>query len=59
VLEPGNFLLPAMLLWAGRYYGSVVFHLLCGAGRVIVGGGVGLGEYSNCIMQYGFGFRIE
>ncbi len=59
MLAPGSFLLPAVLLCAGGYSDYVIIHLLCKAGCVIVGGGVGLGEYGKCIMQFGFGFGIE
>ncbi len=41
------------------YYGSFIVHLLCGAGHVVVDGGVRLGEYGKCIMQFRFGFGIE
>ncbi len=41
------------------YYGSVVIHLLCGVGCVVVGGGIRLGEYQKCIMRFGFGSGIE
>jgi hypothetical protein len=41
------------------YYGSVIVYLLCRAGCVIVGGGVGLREDGKCIMKFGFGFGIE
>ncbi len=55
----GDFLLPAVLSWAGGYDGFVIVHLLCGPGCIVVDGGVGLGEYGKCIMRFGFGFRIE
>ncbi len=59
MLAPGIFLLPAVLLWAWGYDGFVVIHLLCLAGRVVVSGGIGLGEYGKCIMQFGFGFGVK
>ena len=45
-----------MLLWAWGYDGFVVIDLLCRAGRIVMGRGVGLGEYGKCIMHFGFGF---
>jgi hypothetical protein len=59
VLAPGIFLLPAVLSWAWGYDGFVVVPLLCRAGHVVVGGGVRLGEYGKCIMQFGFVFGVE
>ncbi len=48
-----------MLLWAWGYDGFVVVDLLCWAERVVVSGGIGLGEYGKCIMHFGVGFEIE
>ena len=59
MLAPGNFSLPAVLSWAWGHEGFVIVHFLCGAGHVVVGGGVGLGEYGICIMQFGFGFGVK
>jgi hypothetical protein len=53
------FLLPAVLSWAWGHDGFVLVHLLCRAGRVVVGGGVRLGGYGKCIMQFGFGFGVK
>jgi hypothetical protein len=55
----GNFLLPVVLLWACGYDGFVVIDLLCQAERILVGGGIGVGEYGKCIMHFGVGFGIE
>jgi hypothetical protein len=41
------------------YDGFVVVHLLCRAGRVAVGGGIGLVKYGKCIVQFGSGFGVE
>ncbi len=59
VLALGNLLLPAVLLWAWGYDGFVIVDLLRQAERVVVSGGVGLGEYGKCIMHFGVGFGIE
>ncbi len=59
MLAHGIFLLPAVLLWAWGHDGFVIVHLLCGAGHVMVGGGIGLGEYGICIMQFGFVFVVK
>ncbi len=53
------FLLPAVLLWAWRYDGFVIVYWLCWVERVVVGGGIGLGEYGKCIIHFGVGFGIE
>ncbi len=58
VLLPGNFLLPAVFSWIRGYDGFVVVHLQCWAAYVVDGGGVGLGEYGKCIMQFGFKFGL-
>jgi hypothetical protein len=58
VLLPGNFLLPAVFSWIRGYDGFVVVHLQCWAAHVVDGGGVGLGEYGKCIMQFGFEFGL-
>ncbi len=59
MLAWGNFLLPVVLSWAWGYYGIVVFDLLCRAERIVVSGGVGLGEYGKCIMHIVVEFGIE
>ncbi len=59
MLALGNFLLPSVLTWAWGYDGFVIVHLLCRAGCVAVGGGIGLGEYGKCIMHFGFGFEVN
>jgi hypothetical protein len=58
VLLPGNFSLPAVFSWIRGYDGFVVVHLQCWAAYVVDGGGVGLGEYGKCIMQFGFKFGL-
>ncbi len=58
VLLPGNFLLPAVLPWIRGYDGFVVGHLQCWAAHVVDCGGIGLGEYGKCIMQFGFKFGL-
>ncbi len=58
VLLPGNFLLPAVFSWIRRYDGFVVVYLQCWATHVVDGGGVGLGEYGKCIIQFGFKFGL-
>jgi hypothetical protein len=58
VLLPGNFSLPAVFSWIRRYDSFVVIHLQCWAAHVVDGGGVGLGEYGKCIMQFGFKFGL-
>jgi hypothetical protein len=58
VLLPGDFLLPAVFSWIRGYDGFVVVHLQCWAAHVIDGGGVVLGEYGKCIMQFGFKFGL-
>jgi hypothetical protein len=52
-------LLSVVLSWARGYDGFVVVDLLCRAGRIVMGGGVGLGEYGKCIMHFWVGFEIE
>jgi hypothetical protein len=47
-----------MLPWAWGYGGFVVIDLLCRAERVVMGEGVGLGEYGKCIMHFWVGFGI-
>jgi hypothetical protein len=59
VFAPGNFLLPAVLMWAWGYDDFFVLHLQCRAGCIIVGGGVRLGEYGKYIMHFGFGFGVN
>jgi hypothetical protein len=59
VLALGNFLLPAVVLWAWGYDGFLVMELLCWVERVLVSGGVGLGKYGKCIVHFGVGFGIE
>ncbi len=59
MLALGKFLLPAVLSWAWGYDGFVVVNLLSWAERVVVGGGIGLGEYGKCIMHSEVGFGIE
>jgi hypothetical protein len=58
VLLPGIFLLPAVFSWIRGYDGFVVVHLQRWATHVVDGGGIGLGEYGKCIMQFGFEFRL-
>ncbi len=58
VLSPGNFLLPAVFSWIRGYDGFVVVHLQCWGAHVVDGGGIGLGEYGKCIMQFGFEFGL-
>jgi hypothetical protein len=59
VLASCNFLLSAVLLWAWGYDGFVVIDLLCWAGCVVMGGGVGLGEYGKCIMHCWVGLGLS
>ncbi len=58
VLLPGNFALPAVFSWIRGYDGFVVVHLQCWAAHDVDGGGVRLGEYGKCIMQFGFEFGL-
>jgi hypothetical protein len=58
VLLPGNFALPAVFPWIRGYDGFVIVHLQCWATHVVDGGGVGLGEYGKCIMQFRFEFGL-
>jgi hypothetical protein len=58
VLLPGDLSLPAVFPWIRGYDGFVVFHLRCWAAHVVDGGGIGLGEYGKCIMQFGFEFGL-
>jgi hypothetical protein len=55
----GQFLLPVVLSWAWGHDGFVIIHLLCGAGRVVVSGGVGLGEYGNALCNLGLGLGLS
>jgi hypothetical protein len=59
VLALGNFMLSAVLSWAWGDEGFVLVDLLCRAGHIVMGGGVGLGEYGKCIMHFWVGFGIE
>ncbi len=59
VLLPGNFLLPGVFSWIRGYDGFVVVHVQCWAIHVVDVGGVGLGEYGKCIMQFGFEFGLQ
>ncbi len=59
VLASCNFLLSAVLSWARGYDGFVIVDLLCWAGHVVMGGGIGLGEYGKCLMHFWVGFGIE
>ena len=59
MLALGIFSLPAVLSWAWGYDGFVVVDLLCRAGRIVMGGGLVLGEYGKCIMHFWVGFGIE
>ncbi len=59
MLAPGKFSLPAVLMLAWGYDGFVVIYLLCRAGCIVVGGGIGLGEYDKCIMHFGVGFGVK
>jgi hypothetical protein len=47
VQASGFFLLPAVLSWAWGYDGFVVINSMCQAERVVVSGGIGLGEYGR------------
>ncbi len=58
VVSPGDFLLPAVFSWIRGYDGFVVIHLQCWAAHVVDGGGVGLGEYGKCTIQFGFEFGL-
>ncbi len=58
VLSQGIFLLPAVFSWIRGYDGFVVVHLQCWAAHVVDGGGIELGEYGKCIMQFGFDFGL-
>ncbi len=58
VLLPGNLALPAVLPWIRGYDGFVIVHLQCWTAHVVAGGGIGLGEYGKCIMQFGFEFGL-
>jgi hypothetical protein len=59
VLVLGNLLLPAVLSWAGGYCGSVIFHLLCGAGHVIVGGVLGWESMASALCNLGLGLGLS
>ncbi len=59
VLSPSYLALPVVFLWIRGYDGFVVIHLQWWAAHVVVGGVVGLGNYSKCIMQCGFEFGLE
>jgi hypothetical protein len=45
-----------MLYWVMGYDGFVVVHMQFWAAHVVDGGGVGLGKYGKCIMQFGCKF---
>jgi hypothetical protein len=56
VLLPGIFLLSVAFSWIRGYDGFAIVHLQCWAAHVVDDGGVGLGEYGKCIMQFWFKF---
>ncbi len=58
VLLLGNFASPAVFPWIRGYDGFVVIYLQCWAAHVVDGGGIGLGDYGKCIMQFGFEFGL-
>jgi hypothetical protein len=58
VLLLGDFSLPVVFPWIRGNDGFVIVHLQFWAAHVVDGGGVRLGEYGKCIMQFGFEFGL-